>query len=82
MGILQIYRNSFISVVEMTKHEAIEFYKTQVNLAAALGISQSSVAEWGEYPPAIRQMQLERITRGRLRAERDVLLPKKRAKAA
>lgn len=78
---MQFYRKSFITVVEMTKHEAIEFYKTQVNLAAALGISQSSVAEWGEYPPAIRQIQLERITRGKLRAEPDVLSTKKRKTA-
>ena len=65
----------------MTTDEAISHYGTQVKLAAALGISQSAVAEWGEHPPSLRQIQIERMTRGRLRAEPDVFT-KKRKQAA
>jgi predicted transcriptional regulator len=60
----------------MTTSDAISLYRTQEKLAHALGITQAAVAMWGEYPPARRQMQLERITRGRLRAEPEVFNPK------
>lgn len=54
----------------MRKQEAIEFYGSQTALARAIGIAQASVAGWGEYPPDARQLQLQRITKGKLKAER------------
>lgn len=45
------------------------FGGTQASAAAALGLKQPSVASWGEYPPALRQIQIERITAGKLKAE-------------
>lgn len=65
----------------MTTYEAISLYGTQKKLADALGITQSAVSMWGEFPPDKQQMRLERLTRGRLRAETDVFSPK-RKKAA
>jgi DNA-binding transcriptional regulator YdaS (Cro superfamily) len=65
----------------MTKQEAIDHYGTQMKLATALGVRQSTISEWGEYPPGIRQLQIERLTRGRLRAEADVLSPKRKRAA-
>lgn len=53
----------------MTKKEAVDFYVTQIALAKALDITQSTVAGWGDYPPDIRQVQLEMITGGKLKAE-------------
>ena len=53
----------------MTKDEAIAEFGTQVKLAAALGMSQGSVSLWGVYPPELRQLQIEALTGGRLRAE-------------
>lgn len=53
----------------MRKEEAIKFYGSQSALALALGIAQASVAGWREYPPDKRQLQLERITGGKLKAE-------------
>lgn len=53
----------------MTRSDALKHYRTQTALAEALGIGQSSVAEWGEEIPALRQIQLERITLGALRAD-------------
>lgn len=63
----------------MTTDQAIKHYGTQVKLARALGITQSTVSEWGEFPPKIRQLQLQQITRGRLKAEPGLLAVKQRA---
>jgi hypothetical protein len=60
----------------MTTQEAIQHYRTQTKLAEALGIKQGSVSGWGEYPPALRQLQLQQITRGKLKAEPGVLSAK------
>jgi hypothetical protein len=53
----------------MTKDQAIAFFGTQVLLAKALGMSQGSVSLWGEYPPELRQLQIEALTDGALLAE-------------
>ena len=54
----------------MMKLEAIAHYGNNVSaLARALDIDQSSIYSWGEYPPDARQLQLERITGGKLKAE-------------
>jgi transcriptional repressor of cell division inhibition gene dicB len=54
----------------MRKEEAINYYGSQSALARALGIAQASVAGWrGDYPPPKRQLQLQTITRGKLKAE-------------
>ncbi len=37
-------------------------------MARALGIDQSSIYSWGEYPPIGRQYQLQAITNGKLKA--------------
>lgn len=53
----------------MKRSDALKHFKTQAALAEALGIGQSSVAEWGEDIPALRQIQIERITVGALKAD-------------
>lgn len=53
----------------MLTAEAVAYFKTQKGVADALGMTQSSVAEWKEYPPPARQLQLELITKGELKAE-------------
>lgn len=63
----------------MTTEEAIQYYKTQTALATALGTKQSTISSWGEYPPKLRQLQLQQITRGRLKAEPGILDVRKRA---
>lgn len=57
----------------MTTDEAIKHYGTQAKLAAALGIRQPSISGWGEFPPDIRQLQLQQITKGKLKAEPGLL---------
>jgi hypothetical protein len=55
----------------MTKSEAIAFYSGNISaLARALEIDQSTVYSWkGDTVPGGRQLQLERITGGRLKAD-------------
>lgn len=57
----------------MNKTEAIKFFGTQVKLAAALGMTQHAVSGWGEFPPPLRQLQIEKVTNKALRAERNIL---------
>jgi DNA-binding transcriptional regulator YdaS (Cro superfamily) len=65
----------------MNTKDAIDFFGSQEALAEQLGIKQPSVAGWvksGEVPP-LRQLQLEVITGGSLKADKSIL-PKKKVK--
>ena len=54
----------------MKTSDVVRHYGTQTAVAAALGMkNQSSVSGWGEYPPDKRQLQVERLTDGALKAE-------------
>lgn len=64
----------------MLTQTAIEHFGSQTALAAALGIGQSSVAEWGKHPPPLRQMQIEYVSGGRLKAEKYVLPQRTKAR--
>ena len=63
----------------MKTKEAVDLFETQQGLADALGIKQSSVAEWGEFPPPLRQIQIEMLTKKKLRVEPDVFPSKVQA---
>lgn len=52
----------------MRTKEAIDHFHGASALAAALGLTPAAVSQWGEYPPALRQLQIERIAEG-LKAE-------------
>ena len=53
----------------MRTEDVLKHFVTQEAVALALDIKQPSVALWGEYPPDKRQLQVERITAGALKAE-------------
>jgi len=53
----------------MKKKDAILYFGTATKLGKAVGICRSAVSVWGEYPPQIRQIQIEKITGGFLKAE-------------
>ncbi len=57
----------------MDMREALEWYGTKTRIAEALGIRLPSVAEWGNTIPPLRQLQLERLTKGALRADDSIL---------
>lgn len=53
----------------MTKTEILDHFGGAVATARALGITQPSVTHWDEDAvPALRQLEIERITCGALRA--------------
>lgn len=53
----------------MRTDQVIQHFGSQSATASALGIKQPSVAEWGDFPPDNRQLQVEKVTRGKLKAE-------------
>lgn len=57
---------------------AVTYFGSQRALADALGIRQPSIADWGDTVPPLRQIQIERITQGKLRAAPDVFQSKRR----
>ena len=52
----------------MTKTEVLEHFGGVVATARALGIAQPSVSNWSEELPELRQLELEHLTGGALRA--------------
>jgi DNA-binding transcriptional regulator YdaS (Cro superfamily) len=59
----------------MKTQDAIRYFGSQAALARALGIGRASVNAWGESMPIDRQCQVEVLTDGKLRADRDQLFP-------
>ena len=55
----------------MTTQQAIRHFGSQAKLAKALGIKPPSVSVWGERPPMLRQFQIERLTGGKLKADKE-----------
>lgn len=56
----------------MTTQEALDYYENNpMRMAQALGVWVSAIYQWGEYPPIGRQFQLEVLTEGKLKAERN-----------
>lgn len=59
----------FAIISAMTTTEALAFFDgSATKLAAALGIDQSTPYSWKEEPPEWRQLQLEAMTGGKLKA--------------
>lgn len=57
----------------MTTADAIKHFGSQYAISKALGIAQPSVCKWGECPPDLRQLQIESLTGGSLKAEKYIL---------
>jgi hypothetical protein len=54
----------------MKTQAAIEWAETVTALAEKLDITPGAISQWGEYPPDARQLQLQKISKGKLKAER------------
>ena len=52
----------------MKTDDAIEFFGGRNELAKALGINVASVYDWKELVPQRRQYEIEKISRGKLKA--------------
>lgn len=53
--------------------DAIKHFGSERKLAEALGIAPPSVYSWGRKVPDLRQLQIERLTGGKLKAEQRIL---------
>jgi hypothetical protein len=42
----------------MTTDEAVAHYGTKLAIAKAININPAAVAQWGEFPPPLRQFQM------------------------
>lgn len=51
----------------MKTKQAADFFGSKKKLATALGISPSAVTMWGEDVPELRQYQIERLTKGKVK---------------
>lgn len=57
----------------MTYDDILRVYKTQQKAAQALGISQPTISGWRRNGvPELRQFQIQAITKGRLKVDREV----------
>lgn len=45
----------------MKKQAAIDHFGGVGELATALKLTPAAISQWGEYPPPLRQLQIERI---------------------
>lgn len=64
----------------MTFNQVVAHFGSQVAAARALKITKGALQFWRrDGVPPLRQLQLEELTKGRLRADKDVLIPRKRA---
>ena len=52
----------------MKTKQAAEHFGSKSKLAAALGITPSAVTMWGDDVPELRQYQIERLTKGKLKS--------------
>lgn len=52
----------------MKTSQVIEHYGSQAAAGKAIGVAQAAVAQWGESPPELRQLQYEALTNGALKA--------------
>ncbi len=59
----------------MKKKQVIDYFGTQQKAADALGLEQPSVANWRDPLPALRQLQYEMVTGGKLKADPHCKLP-------
>lgn len=70
----------------MKTKTAIEYAGSATALADLLDITPSAITQWGEEVPPARQMQLQRLSKGKLKADPDcldrLLEPKRKAAAA
>lgn len=53
----------------MTKKDVIKWFGSEKAVADALGLWPQAVYKWPEQIPKLRQFQIERLTKGELKAD-------------
>ena len=60
----------------MKTADAIAVFGNASALAKALGINRAAVPQWGETVPPLRQLQIQQLTLGKLKAADNVFDPR------
>lgn len=66
----------------MLKKDVVDYFGSQYAVARALNIKQPSVANWPDIVPPLRQLQIENLTKGKLKAEPGLKLGNRSQEAA
>lgn len=56
--------------------DALNYFGGNTALTSILGLSSGAISQWGDFPPDLRQLQIEKLSRGVLKAE-SYLTPKR-----
>lgn len=68
---------------EMTYDDVIKFFGTQSAAAAALGLHQSSISDWKrDGITNLRQLHIEAVTKGKLKADPEAKKPEREWRVA
>lgn len=62
----------------MDMQSVIQHFGSKSKTARALGLAPASVTLWGDRVPSLRQLQIERLTGGKLKADPAILQVSKR----
>ena len=54
----------------MTSNQVFKHFGSKAKAADAIGIQRQSINDWGKYPPCLRQLQIEKMTNGELKADK------------
>jgi len=57
----------------MKTQDALSHFGGNTELTALLKLSTGAISQWGECPPPLRQLQIEKLSGGVLKAEKDIL---------
>lgn len=68
----------------MSIDEVLSYFKTRAKAAEALGVQTQAIYNWvtADKVPPLRQVQIEKLTRGKLKADPDVYDQKRGQSAA
>lgn len=64
----------------MKTADALKHFGGNTKLTALLGLSTGAISLWGECPPPLRQLQIESLSGGVLKADKSIL-PQKAKKS-
>lgn len=57
----------------MKTEQALKHFGGNTKLTELLGLSSGAISQWGEYPPPLRQVQIEALSGGALKADKAIL---------
>jgi DNA-binding transcriptional regulator YdaS (Cro superfamily) len=64
----------------MNIHDVVAYFGgSKIAVARALGVTKAAVSDWGGEIPPLRQLQIEELTKGQLKADRSIIYAPRKA---